>query len=176
MFTMLRSSYLSFVIFLTFVLAGCSQNAAPPDQQKLTEGAAQFNSELASELGADEYGMRSYVMVVLKTGPMDSKITDAEARAEIFSGHFSNMTKLAEAKKARPIRPLYRGRRKTRALYFQCPDTRRSRETRANRPCRGGWNIRARIHKILRVRRAHANSRRPQDHSENENIGNSVEC
>ena len=121
MFTMLRSSYLSFVIFLTFVLAGCSQNAAPPDQQKLTEGAAQFNSELASELGADEYGMRSYVMVVLKTGPMDSKITDAEARAEIFSGHFSNMTKLAEAKKLVLSGPFIEGGEKRGLFIFNVP-------------------------------------------------------
>ena len=121
MFTMLRSSYLSFVIFLTFVLAGCSQNAAPPDQQKLTEGAAQFNSELASKLGADEYGMRSYVMVVLKTGPMDSKITDAEARAEIFSGHFSNMTKLAEAKKLVLSGPFIEGGEKRGLFIFNVP-------------------------------------------------------
>ena len=121
MFTMLRSSYLSFVIFLTFVLAGCSQNAAPPDQQKLTEGAAQFNSELASELGADEYGMRSYVMVVLKTGPMDSKITNAEERAEIFSGHFSNMTKLAEAKKLVLSGPFIEGGEKRGLFIFNVP-------------------------------------------------------
>ena len=58
------------------------------------EDRAGFDSALAQELGADEYGMRSYVMVVLKTGP--AKITDKARRSEIFAGHFSNMTRLSE--------------------------------------------------------------------------------
>jgi uncharacterized protein YciI len=48
-------------------------------------------------LGADDYGMRSYVFVVLKTGP--AKITDKEQRSEIFRGHFANMGRLAKAGK-----------------------------------------------------------------------------
>ena len=56
-----------------------------------------FDKELASRVGADEYGMRSYVLVVLKTGPSD--ISDELRRKEVFSGHFSNMTRLAEAGK-----------------------------------------------------------------------------
>ena len=53
-----------------------------------------FDPELAAKTGADEYGMRSYVFVVLKTGPAD--ITDPDRRREIFSGHFANMRRLAE--------------------------------------------------------------------------------
>ena len=32
--------------------------------------ATQYDAELARSLGADERGMRSYVLVVLKTGPV----------------------------------------------------------------------------------------------------------
>ncbi|NNE67105.1 MAG: hypothetical protein HKN33_11120 [Pyrinomonadaceae bacterium] len=53
-----------------------------------------FDAELAARLGADDYGMRSYVYVLLKTGPAD--ITDEKKRNEIFRGHFANMGKLAE--------------------------------------------------------------------------------
>lgn len=57
---------------------------------------AGFNAELAKELGADAYGMRSYVFVTIKTGPNDATITDEAERAELFKGHFENMGKWAE--------------------------------------------------------------------------------
>ena len=118
---MFRFSCFSFAIFLAFVLAGCSQNAVPPEQQEHAANATPFNAQLAAELGADAYGMRPYVMVVLKTGPMDSKITNAEERAEIFSGHFSNMTKLAEAKKLVLSGPFIEGGEKRGLFIFNVP-------------------------------------------------------
>ena len=117
---MFRFSCFSFAIFLAFVLAGCSQNAVPPEQQEHAANATPFNAQLAAELGADTYGMRPYVMVVLKTGPMDSKITNAEERAEIFSGHFSNMTKLAEAKKLVLSGPFIEGGEKRGLFILMC--------------------------------------------------------
>jgi uncharacterized protein YciI len=53
-----------------------------------------YDAALAKELGADEYGMRSYVFVLLKTGPAD--ITDEKQRNELFAGHFANINRLAE--------------------------------------------------------------------------------
>ena len=35
-----------------------------------------FDQKLADSLGADERGMKNYMLVILKTGPNDSKITD----------------------------------------------------------------------------------------------------
>jgi len=55
-----------------------------------------FDAELAKELGADAYGMRSYIFVTIKTGPNDDKITDEAERAELFKGHFENMGRLAD--------------------------------------------------------------------------------
>jgi len=48
-------------------------------------------------VGADDYGMKPYVMVILKTGT--AEITDKAERDKVFAGHFSNMKKLAEAQK-----------------------------------------------------------------------------
>jgi uncharacterized protein YciI len=53
-----------------------------------------YDEALAQELGADEYGMRSYVMVILKTGP--NKVAEGPERTEMFKGHFANMTRLAK--------------------------------------------------------------------------------
>lgn len=54
----------------------------------------EFDPALAQELGADEYGMRAYVFVMLKTGP--TAVTDPERRRELFAGHFANINRLAE--------------------------------------------------------------------------------
>lgn len=53
-----------------------------------------YDADLAAALGADDYGMRSYVFVLLKTGP--AEITDEARRKELFAGHFANMTRLAD--------------------------------------------------------------------------------
>jgi uncharacterized protein YciI len=49
---------------------------------------------LAKQLGADERGMRHYVLVILKTGP--HRVPDGPARDEMFKGHFSNIQRLAD--------------------------------------------------------------------------------
>lgn len=58
-----------------------------------------YDAELARSLGADENGMKSYVLVVLKTGP--TKVPAGPERDEMFKGHFANMKRLgAEGKLA----------------------------------------------------------------------------
>lgn len=52
------------------------------------------DAALAERLGADERGMRAYVLVVLKTGP--TRVPDGEARKAMFAGHFANMERLAQ--------------------------------------------------------------------------------
>ena len=64
-----------------------------------------FDQKLADSLGADERGMKNYMLVILKTGPNDSKITDKSERAELFKGHFSNMTAMEKAGKLKMAGP-----------------------------------------------------------------------
>jgi uncharacterized protein YciI len=52
-----------------------------------------FDAELAKTVGADEYGMRGYVLVVLKTGP--TPMPTGKERDEMFKGHFANINRLA---------------------------------------------------------------------------------
>ena len=51
-------------------------------------------AELAAELGADDYGMRRYVMAFLRAGPSTDQ--DPEATAEIQRGHMAHMRQMAE--------------------------------------------------------------------------------
>lgn len=92
----------SFVFGISALLiTACSRDivtevSTPPEPTASAE--ASYDPALAQKLGADDYGMRSYVMVILKTGPNDKTLTDKAERGEIFKGHFSNMRKLAEDK------------------------------------------------------------------------------
>jgi len=88
----MRKHLLTFVVIM---IAGCTAATTPDTPTAPTA----FDATLAEKLGADDYGMRSYVMVILKTGPNDKTITDETKRAEIFKGHFSNMETLAKDKK-----------------------------------------------------------------------------
>ena len=53
-----------------------------------------YNKGLADSLGADEYGMKSYVFVILKTG--NDTITNKEIRSSLFKGHMDNINSLAK--------------------------------------------------------------------------------
>ena len=56
--------------------------------------ASGFDAALAKKTGADEHGMRSYVLVILKTGP--KRMPDGAGRDAMFAGHFANMERLAK--------------------------------------------------------------------------------
>jgi len=56
--------------------------------------APAFDAALASKVGADEHGMRAYVLVILKTGP--NKMPAGPERDEMFKGHFANIKRLAD--------------------------------------------------------------------------------
>jgi uncharacterized protein YciI len=56
-----------------------------------------YDAALAQRYGADQRGMRAYVLVVLKTGP--TPVTDAAKRKAMFAGHFANMERLSKAGK-----------------------------------------------------------------------------
>lgn len=58
------------------------------------EAQQTYDSVLAKKTGADEYGMKQYVMAFLRKGPAD--ITDKTQRSELLKGHMQNIGRLAE--------------------------------------------------------------------------------
>ena len=64
---------------------------------QLCAQSAAYDSALAKKLNADDYGMKQYVLVLLKTGP--SNITDKQALDSIFRGHMANIKRLAAENK-----------------------------------------------------------------------------
>ncbi len=56
--------------------------------------ADNYNAELAKEMGADDYGMRKYVMAFLKTGP--NRTNDKDKAAKLQAAHMANIGRLAK--------------------------------------------------------------------------------
>jgi uncharacterized protein YciI len=61
-------------------------------QEKKNE-KPKFNQELATSLGADQYGMKAYTIVMLTTGT--AKIEDKAKMSSLMKGHMENIGKLA---------------------------------------------------------------------------------
>ena len=76
-----------------------------------------FDPELAKRLGADERGMKLYVLCILKTGPKDAE-TKGDERKEIFAGHFANIGRLADEGKLAVAGPFGKNDKSYRGLYI----------------------------------------------------------
>jgi uncharacterized protein YciI len=77
---------------------------------------AEYDKDLAASVGADDYGMKSYVMVLLVTG--DKTIEDKAERDKAFAGHFANMGQLAEEQKLVVAGPFVEARPKRGLFIF----------------------------------------------------------
>lgn len=80
-------------------------------------GEPDFDPELAKKLGADERGMRMYVLCILKTGPKDAEVKGDERKA-IFAGHFANIGHLADEGKLAVAGPFGKNDKNYRGLYI----------------------------------------------------------
>ncbi len=77
---------------------------------------AQYDKALAESLGADEYGMRSYIMAILKTGP--AQIADKEKLNGLFKGHMDNIQKMAGDGKLVVAGPMKKNPNEYRGIYI----------------------------------------------------------
>ena len=64
-----------------------------PEQALSTIETTAFDSTLAAEFGADDYGMKSYVMAFLKAGP--NRSSDPEEAARLQRAHMDNIGRMA---------------------------------------------------------------------------------
>ncbi len=74
-----------------------------------------YNESLAVKLGADDYGMRQYVLVILKTGP--AKPADAE-RQKLMAGHMENIGRMADEGTLVMAGPFLKNELAYRGLYI----------------------------------------------------------
>lgn len=78
-------------MLFVFSISAFSQDTTKPKTKK-----PKYDAKLAKEVGADERGMKPFVMVFLKRGP---GTFTKEERSRLVNLHLENIGKLAEAKK-----------------------------------------------------------------------------
>jgi uncharacterized protein YciI len=84
------SNSISIIILLFIGCAGCTDEAN--HDGNITSGKSEYDKALAEKLGADEYGMRRYVMALLKSGPNQDH--DEETAQKLQEGHMENIRRL----------------------------------------------------------------------------------
>ncbi len=75
-----------------------------------------YDFELADKLGADEYGMKTYVLVILKSGENTS--TDKAVLDSCFSGHMNNIARLVEENKMIVAGPMMQNDSNYRGIFI----------------------------------------------------------
>jgi uncharacterized protein YciI len=108
------------IIYLIAILAySCIQkdnaNHSVAENETQTEHVVEYDSALARKYGADDYGMKKYVMALLKRGPNPSK--DSARRAELQRSHLQNINRLAEEGKLVLAGPFF-GSGEIRGIYI----------------------------------------------------------
>ena len=75
-----------------------------------------YDSILAKKLGADDYGMKHYVFVLLKSGP--AKDITQTKKDSLFGGHMTNIGRLADEGKLALAGPFGENKKEYRGLFI----------------------------------------------------------
>ena len=150
---------------LAAVLAALLAQPLPAPAQEAAPRPG-YDAALAQRLGADERGMRSYVLVVLKTGP--NRVPAGPDRDAMFRGHFANMARLAAEGKLALAGP-FDGAEGWRGLFvFAVPDIEEARGLVATDPVVASGEMVPEFHKyygsaaLMLVNEAHGRLARQQ--------------
>lgn len=75
-----------------------------------------YDKKLADSLGADEYGMKSYILVILKTGT--AQIDNKKVLDSLFDGHMKNIQRLVASGKLVVAGPLGKNDKTYRGIFI----------------------------------------------------------
>jgi uncharacterized protein len=75
-----------------------------------------YDSTLAKSLNADDYGMKSYILVILKSGA--NKSADKAMIESCFRGHISNIKRLVDEEKLIVAGPLGKNDNSYRGIFI----------------------------------------------------------
>jgi len=85
-------------------------------QVKAQEENKNYDKVLAEKLEADDYGMKKFVLVILKSGSNTSE--DKEAKSEAFQGHFENMNAMLDQNKLMVSGPIGKNEKSYRGIFI----------------------------------------------------------
>lgn len=96
--------YLTSIFFALFIYS--AMNAQNP----------KYDSTLAKSLGGNEMGMKSYILVILKTG--SNKTTDKKFIDSCFAGHMSNMNVMVKNNQLIVAGPIKKNEKNYRGIFI----------------------------------------------------------
>lgn len=99
---------MKFFITLLFCIAGLVTSAQTDNPN--------YDKELAQKLGADENGMKKFVLVLLKTGT--NTASDKKTVSELFKGHMDNINRLADQGKLIVAGPMGKNDKTYRGIFI----------------------------------------------------------
>lgn len=79
------------------------------------ETNSDYDEKLAKSLNADDFGMKTYVFCILKTG--SNTTATKEEKAKLFEGHMANINKLAAEGKLVIAGPFMKNDRNYRGVF-----------------------------------------------------------
>ena len=93
------------LFLLSFYLSASAQTENP-----------KYDKLLADSLGGDDYGMKAYILVILKTGP--THIKDKAVLDSLFKGHMDNIGRLAASGQLIVAGPLGKNDKSYRGIFI----------------------------------------------------------
>ena len=110
------------ILFLILIMnSSCGEKTSavseePVSEIEETQGVEEqeYDAGLAEKFGADEYGMKKYVLAFLKRGP--NQDLDSLKKMELQAAHMANITKMAEEGKLVLAGPFF-GNDDLRGIY-----------------------------------------------------------
>jgi len=96
------------VLFILCITTAVYVNAQKPNPD--------YDADLAKKYEADNYGMKKYILVILKTGT--NTTASKLATDSAFSGHMANMDKLVKANKLIVAGPLSKNDKNYRGIFI----------------------------------------------------------
>ena len=115
------TNFMTRFIFLAFILIfgtiSCSNNtsSSESDEVEVIKDGHQYDSLLAFQYGADDYGMKKYIFAFLKRGP--NRDLAKEEADKLQRAHMDNINRMAEAGKLVMAGPFF-GDGDLRGIYI----------------------------------------------------------
>lgn len=99
---------MKFVLFILFLAFGYTLKAQKPNPN--------YDSTLAKNYNGDDYGMKMYVLVILKTGT--NTTTDQALTDSLFAGHMNNITHMVKINKLVVAGPFSKNDKAYRGIFI----------------------------------------------------------
>lgn len=107
---------MNYILTLTLLVASTLTFGQSKTENDTLSTNPNYDKELADKLGGDDYGMKNYFLVILKSGT--NTTADKELISESFRGHLDNINRLVEGGKLIVAGPLGKNENDYRGIFI----------------------------------------------------------